>query len=268
MSSIRIESTADVVASSEPYPGEAVSGGYSAVETKPAEGVQEDLRRSGSTHSDVSAKEPAKTKPLCDHFKRGKCRLENSCRFAHSLKEHNDPSLITKRRVEAKAQQKLLRMRKREAEKSTAELTSAGDSDSLSSCSPPASPRYCSFSRNGVSPQMPPYGLPKRASTGSLPSMAVSYSNCYGPLPVYYSPVCYSSPCYVSTPGAYYVVQQPQWEPESPCYAAAPEYYTHPQQQVMTPGSSFGVRRSASCSMVQTPTYAKPRMYSEEHYED
>mmetsp|Transcript_17460 Transcript_17460/g.17293 ORF Transcript_17460/g.17293 Transcript_17460/m.17293 type:complete len:82 (+) Transcript_17460:3-248(+) len=77
-------------------------------------------------------------------------------------------SLITKRRAEAKAQHKLLKLRNREAEKSDTQLTSAGDTDSISSCSPPPSPRYCSFSRDGVSPQLSPYGLHKRASTGSL----------------------------------------------------------------------------------------------------
>ncbi|EER03097.1 hypothetical protein Pmar_PMAR023209 [Perkinsus marinus ATCC 50983] len=145
--------------------------------------VKEDSSVSESFYSDSSVDEEIKRKPLCDHFKRGKCRLENSCRFVHSLKEHNDPSLITKRRAEAKAQHKLLKLRNREAEKSDTQLTSAGDTD-------------------------------------------------------------------------------------SPCYSATTEYYDHPQQRDVVPPTTTGVRRSASCSMVQTPTFQGSSMNSEEHYEE
>mmetsp|Transcript_23099 Transcript_23099/g.19124 ORF Transcript_23099/g.19124 Transcript_23099/m.19124 type:complete len:83 (-) Transcript_23099:40-288(-) len=82
--------------------------------------------------------------------------------------------------------------------------------------------------------------------------------------------MCYS-PCYVNTSGAYYVVQQSQWEPESPCYAATPTFYGHyqqpqyQQQQGVAP-SSAGFRRSASCGSMM-PTYYQ-QGYSEERYED
>ncbi|EER19559.1 hypothetical protein Pmar_PMAR012540 [Perkinsus marinus ATCC 50983] len=204
MSSTRVVSTSEVMSPYEERRAE--SDEWATLKSGAAEVPKEDVAGLDSSHSDSSSKEEAKTKPLCDHFKRGKCRLENSCRFAHSLKEHSDPSLIAKRRAEAKAQQKLLKLRKREAEKSAAQLTSAGDTD------------------------LPSYGLPKRASTGSLPSMAV---------------------------------------PQSPCYAATPEYYVRPQQQNVAAPTGPLVRRSASCSMVQTPTFHEPRMYlEEEHYED
>ncbi|KAF4677263.1 hypothetical protein FOL47_002502 [Perkinsus chesapeaki] len=253
--------------------GEALTEGKAPASVVAGEDVEQHLPKEEATVAGgaCQSEEQPKKKPLCDHFKRGKCRLENSCRFAHSLKEHNDPSLIAKRRAEAKAEQKLIRMRKREAEKSAAELTCAGESeDSLSSCSPATSPRYCSFSRSGVSPQQVPCGLPKRASTGSLPTMAVTYPGYYPPSPVYCSPVCYSPYYVANASGAYYVVQHPQWEPESPCYAATPTYYYQQQYQQQQGGatpSNVGFRRSASCGSMM-PTYYHQGYSEEERYED